>query len=140
MAPEVQAMTPRKLLAAALAAAAFIAAPSAWAEATDLAAAIAAAASPSAAPSAAAPRPDDGLGSALGDTRLAGQRGGQGVQLSDIKARSVVSENTAHHLTTGNNTITESAFGQASGMPMVIQNSGNNVSIQNSTILNLQLR
>jgi hypothetical protein len=136
MAPEVQAMTPRKLLAAVLAAGAFVAAPCARGDAGELAAAIAAAASQSTA----APLPDDRLGSALGDARLAAQRGGQGVQLSEIKARSIVSENTAHHLTTGNNTITESAFGHTSGMPMVIQNSGNNVSIQNSTVLNLQLR
>ena len=129
-------MIPRKLLAAVLALAAFFAASLARGDTGDLAAVIAAAASESTA----APRPDDRLGSALGDTRLDAQRGGQGVQLSEIKAKSLVSENTAHHLTTGNNTITESAFGQASGIPMVIQNSGNNVSIQNSTVLNLQLR
>jgi hypothetical protein len=86
------------------------------------------------------PRDDDRLGSALSDNRLSAQRGGQDAQLGEIKARSVVTDNTAHHLTTGTNTITDGAFSQTSGMPMVIQNSGNNVSIQNSTVLNLQLR
>ncbi len=129
-------MTSRKLHAALLASAVVIAAPLARGEVTDLAAAVAASASAATV----APGADAPLGSALSDTRLSAQRGGQDTQLSDIKAKSVVSDNSANHLTTGNNTITESAFGHTAGIPMVIQNSGNNVSIQNSTILNLQLR
>jgi len=123
-----------RLHAVLLASAALIAPPPAAAEGTDLAAAIAASAAT------ATPSVDDRLGSALSDTRLSAQRGGQDAQLSEIKAKSTVTDNSAHHLTTGTNTITEGAFGHVSGMPMVIQNSGNNVSIQNSTVLNLQLR
>jgi hypothetical protein len=87
-----------------------------------------------------APLGDDRLGSALSDNRLSAQRGGQDAQLGEIKAKSTVSDNSAHHLTTGTNTITEGAFGHINGVTTVFQNSGNNVSMQNSTILNLQLR
>ena len=58
---------------------------------------------------------DDRLGSALDDTRLSTHRGGQDVQVSDIKARANVNDNSASQLTTGTNTITEGAFGHVSG-------------------------
>ena len=129
-------MTPYKLHAAVLASAMVFAAPLAMAEVTYVDPVI-----PALAPATTvAPRADDRLGSALSDNRLSAQRGGQDAQLSEIKAKSTVSDNSAHHLTTGNNTVTEGAFGQMSGMGTLIQNSGNNVSIQNSTVLNLQLR
>jgi hypothetical protein len=41
---------------------------------------------------------------------------------------------------TGNNTITEGSFSNASGLPMVIQNTGANVLIQNATIVNIQFK
>jgi hypothetical protein len=129
-------MTSHKLHAAGLAWAMVITAPLATAQVTYVEPVVPAFASETTVP----PRADDRLGSALSDNRLSAQRGGQDAQLSEIKAKSTVSENSAHHLTTGTNTITEGAFGHVSGMPMVIQNSGNNVSIQNSTVLNLQLR
>ena len=129
-------MTSHKLLAAVLASAMVIAAPRATAEVTYVDPVIPGTASATTV----APRADDRLGSALSDNRLSAQRGGQDAQLSEIKAKSTVTDNSAHHLTTGTNSITEGAFGNVSGMPMVIQNSGNNVSIQNSTVLNLQLR
>jgi hypothetical protein len=129
-------MTSHKLHAAVLASAMVIAAPLAKAEVTYVEPVVPASASAMAV----APLADDRLGSALSDNRLSAQRGGQDAQLGEIKAKSTVSDNSAHHLTTGTNTITEGAFGHINGMPMVIQNSGNNVSIQNSTVLNLQLR
>ena len=129
-------MTSHKLHAAGLAWAMVIAAPLATAQVTYVEPVVPAFASETAVP----PRADDRLGSALSDNRLSAQRGGQDAQLSEIKAKSTVSDNSAHHLTTGNNTVTEGAFGQMSGMGTLIQNSGNNVSIQNSTVLNLQLR
>ena len=52
----------------------------------------------------------------------------------------MVAENEAHHLTTGSNAISDGAFAGASGLPIVVQNSGNNVLIQNSTILNLNVK
>jgi hypothetical protein len=37
----------------------------------------------------------------------------------------------------GGNFISDSAFSHASGLPVAIQNSGNNVSIQNAYIVNI---
>jgi len=51
-----------------------------------------------------------------------------------------VGDNSAANLVTGNNSIAGGSFANASGLPMVIQNSGNNVLIQNSTIVNVQLQ
>ena len=53
---------------------------------------------------------------------------------------SEVSRNVATDLSTGANIIQQGSFAGASGMPMIIQNSGANVSIQNATVINLQFR
>jgi hypothetical protein len=75
----------------------------------------------------------------LGDADLANQRGGSEIHLNQNNATGTVSGNVASQLNTGSNTISESAFSNTNGIPIVIQNSGNNVLIQNSTILNLSL-
>jgi hypothetical protein len=75
----------------------------------------------------------------LADTELAAARGGTDNHLNQTTATGTVTGNTASQINTGTNTISESAFSNSSGIPIVIQNSGNNVLIQNSTILNLQL-
>jgi hypothetical protein len=75
----------------------------------------------------------------LGDADLANQRGGSETHLNQNNATGTVSGNVASQLNTGSNTISESAFSNTNGIPIVIQNSGNNVLIQNSTILNLTL-
>jgi len=49
-------------------------------------------------------------------------------------------DNQATNNVTGNNTVTGGAFAGASGLATVIQNSGNNVIIQNGTVLNLTLQ
>ena len=51
-----------------------------------------------------------------------------------------LSDTTASQVVTGNNQITAGAFAGASGVPVVIQNSGNNVLIQSSTVINVQLK
>ena len=73
------------------------------------------------------------------------QRGGTdlGPQLiitnrNDLKAK--LYDNVAVDNVTGNNAINGNAFAGASGLPIVIQNSGNNVIIQSGTILNLTMR
>ena len=75
----------------------------------------------------------------LGKEGLAAYRGGTEV-LNDMKLRGVVSDNQAINVTTGTNLISDGAFSGAAGMPMVIQNSGNNVLIQSATIVNVQLK
>ena len=47
--------------------------------------------------------------------------------------------NTAVNVATGTNAISAGAFSNMSGLPIVIQNSGANVLIQNAVILNLQM-
>lgn len=90
-----------------------------------------------------APAPVDaaGLGRAVDATRLSAMRGGDGnVSTTTNRAslRGRVDGNTASHVTSGANGISDGAFGNAAGISIVIQNSGSNVLIQNSTIVNVQ--
>lgn len=70
---------------------------------------------------------------------LAAKRGGSDV-VSDMRLKGVVADVRTKDVTTGNNVIADGAFAGAAGLPMVIQNSGNGVLIQNSTIVNLQVK
>lgn len=82
------------------------------------------------------------LGAKVLDTQtLARQRGGTDPgTLSDMKLNGVVGSNNASNLTTGNNAITDGAFSGVNGVPLVVQNSGNNVLIQSATIINVQVK
>lgn len=83
----------------------------------------------------------DMFGSAAVDSeKLAISRGGADLYLNDIKSDGLVSNNQASNLTTGSNWITEGSFAGAAGFSTVVQNSGNNVLIQNPTIINLQVQ
>ena len=75
----------------------------------------------------------------LDQAELESDRGGTQV-VNDMTLKGVVADNQATNLTTGANTITEGALSGSSGMPMVVQNSGNNVLIQNATIVNVQVK
>ncbi len=79
---------------------------------------------------------------ALPTDELSRQRGGQDLSqvLGTARLSGVVSDNSATNLGTGANTIADGAFANAMGLPVVIQNSGNNVLIQSSTIVNVQLK
>jgi hypothetical protein len=68
------------------------------------------------------------------DAALARQRGGADT------ATGIVSANQATNVVTGSNTITGGALAGASGVPVVIQNSGNNVLIQSSVTVNVQMK
>lgn len=76
---------------------------------------------------------------AAGD-QLAGLRGGANVTVTDTKLAGTTAENTAVNVQTGANMITEGAFSNLTGIPVVIQNTGANVLIQNAVVLNLQLQ
>ncbi len=84
------------------------------------------------------------LGSAVSTVDLDQQRGGSAAAaltpLSGILAAGSVSDNRAVDVATGSNAIREGAFSNASGLPLVIQNTGANVLIQSATIVNVQLR
>ena len=72
--------------------------------------------------------------------RLASLRGGTEVVNNEQKLNGVVTQNTAENVVSGANTISNGAFTNASGIPIVIQNSGANVLIQNATVINLQIK
>ena len=81
------------------------------------------------------------LGRTLDEDGLAEQRGGQDDAYANINdARARVSNTSLTNASTGNNTISEGSITNNSGLPVVVQNSGNGVVIQNTTILNLQLK
>lgn len=67
------------------------------------------------------------------------RRGGTDV-VNEMMLRGVVANNKASNLTTGSNVIADGAFSNTVGLPLVVQNTGNGVLIQNATIINLQLK
>ena len=98
---------------------------------------------PDAAPAGGARRGDgdgDVFAAPLAEQRLGALRGGSASPWSDMKLNGAVSGNSAVAVASGANVITEAAFSNASGLPMVIQNSGANVLIQNATIINVQFK
>ena len=84
------------------------------------------------------------FGNALDAEHLEGQRGGAetapALPVSAIFSNGAVADNRAVNVITGSSSIRDGAFANASGLPIVIQNTGANVLIQNATIVNVQLR
>jgi len=78
-------------------------------------------------------------GAAGGSANLEQQRGGTDTW-NDQTLKGNVAGNSAMNVVTGNNTIDAGSFANMSGIPVVIQNSGANVLIQNATIINLQMK
>lgn len=75
----------------------------------------------------------------VSEQTLDNNRGGTLV-MNDLKLDGIVSDNLAANVTTGSNIVTGDSLAGASGIPTLIQNSGNNVLIQNATIVNIQLQ
>ena len=69
---------------------------------------------------------------------LATFRGGAQVR-NTMTLDGVTADNSAYEVTTGSNSIGTGSFANMSGLPIVIQNSGANVLIQNAVILNVQM-
>jgi hypothetical protein len=67
------------------------------------------------------------------------QRGGTDTH-NDMRLDGSVANNSATNVVTGSNSIDAGSFANMSGIPVVIQNSGANVLIQNATIINLQFK
>ena len=88
-------------------------------------------------------REDDiakGWGKTTGAEELGGLRGGADIVTTEATLGGTVGNNTANNVTTGFNVIDNGSFANSSGLPVVIQNSGANVLIQNATVINLQLQ
>lgn len=78
-------------------------------------------------------------GAALSDDELDVYRG-EGIDVQTVNTAELdgnLEGNTAVNSVTGGNVIRNGAFANASGLSTAIQNSGNNVLIQNSTIVNV---
>lgn len=88
-------------------------------------------------------REDDlarGWGKVTDAEELGGLRGGADIVTTEATLGGTVGNNTATNVTTGFNVIDNGSFANSSGLPVVIQNSGANVLIQNATVINLQLQ
>ena len=87
--------------------------------------------------------PDEfvGLGPAVAMEELAGQHGRQGAdlayQINSSTQQAAVANNQLQSENTGSNVIDGSAFSGSSGITTVIQNSGNQVVIQDTTQVNV---
>jgi hypothetical protein len=80
----------------------------------------------------------------LSDKELSGQSG-QGVDGSAIRSNAQLNNNTINvgaggSVVNGDNIVSGQAFSGVDGIPTVVQNSGNNVIIQNSTIVNMSFQ
>jgi hypothetical protein len=85
----------------------------------------------------------DGFGQAVSAGTLERYSGGSSlVSLvqNNVNLTGTVSNDSVSQVTTGTNAITGDSFAGASGLPSVIQNSGNNVLIQNGVIVNVQMK
>ncbi len=111
--------------------------PSAHAPATTQAAP---AARPAPAPAQARQASGTLLGEALPSGQLDEARGGSDTVVSDAQLAGTASGNSASQVNTGANSIATGSFAGAVGLPVVIQNTGANVLIQHSTIVNVQFK
>lgn len=88
----------------------------------------------------AAPATAFDLATPVKSSSLESSRGGFDYVHNDTQLSGTVANNVASNIRTGANTISEGAFSNASGFPVVIQNSGSNVLIQNATVVNVQFQ
>lgn len=79
------------------------------------------------------------LGAPIGKDRLDAYRGGHEVS-NLIVPNGYVQGNSAVNVVTGSNAISDGSFSSASGFPIAIQNTGANVLIQNSMIVNVHIQ
>jgi hypothetical protein len=77
---------------------------------------------------------------AVAPLQLEHERGRADTVLNDTRLNGEVANNSAFNVQTGSNSIDAGSFANMSGIPVVIQNSGANVLIQNATVINLQFQ
>ena len=80
------------------------------------------------------------FGTPVESSLLEGARGGTFQTENQMTLTGTTSNNSAQNVVTGGNSIERGAFDQMTGLPVVIQNSGANVLIQNAVIVNLQMQ
>ncbi|QNK03645.1 hypothetical protein H8F01_02215 [Dyella telluris] len=79
------------------------------------------------------------MGTGVDNATLDGLSGGTLV-VQNTTLTGTVSNDTADHVISGANVITGGAFSGEAGIPMVIQNSGSNVLIQNATVISVEFK
>ncbi len=75
----------------------------------------------------------------LGEERAAAMLELDSITINDNNQDGLVSNNNANGNTTGGNNVNSGAFADSAGFISTIQNTGNNVLIQNSTIINVSV-
>lgn len=90
-------------------------------------------------PASSAPAPSAFVATAVDSAALDTYRGGSVQVHNDMELTGTTANNTAQHVNTGNNAISAGAFANMNGIPVVIQNSGANVLIQNAVIVHMQM-
>ncbi|WP_250339880.1 hypothetical protein [Luteibacter flocculans] len=85
--------------------------------------------------------PPPSFGQATSSERLEGMTGGTNTtnNINQQTLNGTMSNTEASDTVSGGNVVSGTAFGNAAGLPTVIQNSGNNVLIQNSTIVTVRM-
>lgn len=85
--------------------------------------------------------PPPSFGAATPTEQLQAMSGGTNTtnNINNQTVTGTLSDAEAKDTFSGSNVVGGSAFGSSAGLSTVIQNSGNNVLIQNSTILNLRM-
>lgn len=78
------------------------------------------------------------IGASVDVLELDQLRGGKSTVDNNVLLDGTVGGNTADHVVSGSNAITDGAFSNASGINTVIQNTGSNVLIQNGMVVNVQ--
>ena len=86
------------------------------------------------------PGNDTAFDAAVSDDLLAGQRGKALIPTNTNNLDGAVYDNTANDVITGYNMVSDGSLTNNAGLNTVIQNSGNNVLIQNAVILNIQMQ
>lgn len=79
------------------------------------------------------------FGQPIGVDALARFRGGTEITSTDMTLNGTTASNSADHVITGTNSIGSGAFANMNGLPLVVQNSGANVLIQNAVIVNVKM-
>ena len=79
------------------------------------------------------------IGQAVDGTTLSNASGGTLVA-QNTTLTGTLSNDSAKNIASGDNLITGNSFAGEAGIPVVIQNSGSNVLIQNATVLNVEFK
>ena len=78
------------------------------------------------------------IGASVDVMKLDRLRGGADTVENNVLLDGTVENNTAEHVVSGSNAISDGAFSNATGINTVIQNTGSNVLIQNAMMVNVQ--